>query len=360
MINDTDPSNIIQQPVTQLVDKYKSMLTLKEYNYLTKRKHEISDFYMLPKLHKSKRINEIVQKQQCEYINIEENIIVKAHPIVADTVYHTSSISEILHIIMEPSLAMISHIAKDSLDFKNRLDKYCLTGITLSTCDIKSLYTNIRHDLFHTAVEYWTEKLQDVLPLLQRFNKQFILENLSIILEFNYFYINGIYIHQIKGTAMGAKFAVVGSNLVVTNEEVKMLPLVPQLYPQDFVDFVIRNYFRFLDQVFHKWLDNFDIEPFYSMINNLDTNLKFIFENPSKSLNFLDINIRIVENNLVFDIHYKRTNSFNYLTYTSCHSPHTNNNISLSLAKRIVNIVTNNGENRLKELKEHLLDRIHP
>ena len=296
------------------------MLTLKEYSYLTKRKHEISDFYMLPKLHKSKQINEIVQKQQCEYINIEENIIVKANPIVADTVYHTSSISEIVHIIMEPSLAMISHIAKDSLDLRNRLDKYCLTGITLSTCDIKSLYTNIRHDLFHTAVEYWTEKLQNVLPLLQRFNKQFILESLSIILEFNYFYINGIYIHQIKGTAMGTKFAVVGSNLVVAYEEVKMLALLPQLYPQDFVDFFIRNYFRFLDDVFHKWLDNFDIEPFYSMINNLDPNLKF---NPSKSSNFLYINIRIVENNLVFDIHYKRTNSFNYLTYTSCHPPHT-------------------------------------
>ena len=50
-------------------------------------------------------------------------------------------------------------------------------------------------------------------------------------------------------------------------------------------------YFRFLDNVFHKWLDNFDIEPFYSMANNLDPDLKYIFENPSKPLNFLDINI---------------------------------------------------------------------
>ena len=64
---------------------------------------------------------------------------------------------------MEPSLAMISHIAKDSFDFKNRLDKHCPNGITLSTCDIKSLYTNIRH-FFYTAVEYWIEKLQNDLP----------------------------------------------------------------------------------------------------------------------------------------------------------------------------------------------------
>ena len=70
-----------------------------------------------------------------------------------------------------------------------------------------------------------------------------------------------------------------------------MFALLPQLYPQDFVDFSIRNYFWFLDDAFHKWLDNFDIEPFYSMINNLDPDLKFIFESPSKSLTFLDINI---------------------------------------------------------------------
>ena len=36
------------------------------------------------------------------------------------------------------------------------------------------------------------------------------------------------------------------------------------------------------------------------MSNKIDPDLQFIVGNPSKSLNFLDINIRIVENNLVF------------------------------------------------------------
>ena len=53
MLNDTDPSNIAQQRVTQFANKYKPMPTLKEYNYLTKRKHKISNLYMLLKLHKS-------------------------------------------------------------------------------------------------------------------------------------------------------------------------------------------------------------------------------------------------------------------------------------------------------------------
>ena len=90
----------------------------------------MSNLSMLPKLHKSKRINEIIQKQQCEFRNTEEIIIVKARPIAAGSVYHSSSISEILHIIVESSLAMISHITKDSFAIKNRLDKHCPTGTT--------------------------------------------------------------------------------------------------------------------------------------------------------------------------------------------------------------------------------------
>ena len=70
--------------------------------------------------------------------------------------------------------------------------------------------------------------MQNDLPLLRRFNKQFILAGFSIISELNYFYINGIYIHQIKGTTMGTKFAAVGNDLVVAYEEVKMFALLPQ------------------------------------------------------------------------------------------------------------------------------------
>ena len=104
-------------------------------------KHKISNLCMLSKLYKSKKINEIIPKQQCEYINNENSVIVKARPIVDGTVYRTSGISEILHAFMEPCLEVISHIVIDSFDFKNRLDKHCPNGTTLSTCDIKSLYT---------------------------------------------------------------------------------------------------------------------------------------------------------------------------------------------------------------------------
>ena len=152
----------------------------------------------------------------------------------------------------------------------------------------------------------------------------------------------------------------VGSNLVVAYKEIKLFALLRQINSQDFVDFLLRNYFRFLDDIFHKWLENIDIKQFYDLINSLDEDLKFIFENPSRTLNFLDIHLKIVNNTLVFDIYYKSTNSFDYLTYSSCHPSHTKNNIALSLAKRIINIVTDNSEKRLSELKKHLIERNHP
>ena len=68
-------------------------------------------------------------------------------------------------------------------------------------------------DVFYKATDYWIGKLINEIPLLRRFTKAFILQDLSIILEFSYFYINNYFYHQIKEAAMATIFAVVGSNL---------------------------------------------------------------------------------------------------------------------------------------------------
>ena len=74
-------------------------------------------------------------------------------------------------------------------------------------------------------------------------------------------------------------------------------------------------------------------------------------------INFLDINIQTVDNQLHFDIYHKTNNSFSYLKYNSCHPSHTKNNISL--ARRITRIVTGNCDYRLEELRQNLLKRNH-
>ena len=94
-------------------------------------------------------------------------------------------------------------------------------------------------------------------------------------------------------------------------------------------------------------------------MNELDPNLQFIFEELTKNINFIDINLKIINNKLHFDANHKPTNCFGYLHYKSCHPPHTKNSIALSLARRIVQIITDNTNNRLQELKGHLLKRKH-
>ena len=59
---------------------------------------------------------------------------------------------------------------------------------------------------------------------------------------------------------MGTIFAIIESNLTVAYFEEKMYVILPQIYPMAFVDFFIRDYFRFLDDNFHKWLILFNIQ----------------------------------------------------------------------------------------------------
>ena len=231
-IQDNDPSPLLKNRIIAYAKKSKNLLTENEYKTLTQKTYKTSNFYMLPILHKSKELNDIITDKNSEYINVDKILTIEGRPIVAGPYYHTSVVSQILHDIMESTLSFIKHVLKDSFDFIDRIDTQCTVNTILSNCDRKSLYTNIKHDVFYKAIEYWIDKFHDDIPLLSRFTKAFTLERLNIILRFNYFYINKNFFHQIKGTAMGTIFAVVGSNLTVAYFEVQMFALLPQIYPR--------------------------------------------------------------------------------------------------------------------------------
>ena len=357
---DRDPTQSIIDAIFSFTARYKSILTPKEIEYLTKRSYKMAYFYVLPKLHKSEYINGLL-KNSSTYLHIPNfNQDIDGRPIVGGPCFHTSGLSEMLDIILKPILHHIPHILKDSFDLLARLPDEINDNTMLGTCDIKSLYTNISKDLALKAVDYWVTKFENVIPLFSRFTKTFILHALQIILDFNYFLFDDEYIKQIKGFAMGTKAAVVCANLVVAYLEMKMFALLPTIYPQDVVDFIIRNYFRFLDDLFYKWLNNFDITKFYEIFDSLDPDIKFIFSKLSSDENYLDIRFQIRNNKLEMDIYRKPTDSFNFLNYHSCHPKHTRDNIALSLAKRIVRIVSLDIDSRLEELKGHLLLCSHP
>ena len=59
---------LLFRTVNKFAEKYKSVLTNNEYEFLTTRCHKVSNFYMLPKLHKSKEIKKITEVRRTEYI----------------------------------------------------------------------------------------------------------------------------------------------------------------------------------------------------------------------------------------------------------------------------------------------------
>ena len=159
---------------------------------------------------------------------------------------------------------------------------------------------------------------------------------------------------------MGAPAMVVGSNLVVAFLEKRMFSILPQVFPRDFVDFFIRNYFRYIDDVIHQWLSNFDINSLGEIFNDLDPGIQFELDQLSRHVHYLDVYTTVTETHIIFDIYYKPTNAFTYLKYTSCHPRHTINNLAGSLARRIINIVSENREKRLDDLVEHMQAHGHP
>ena len=56
----------MNEKVINYANKYCSILTDNEYEYLINRNYKISNFYMNPKLHKSKELNEIIENQNSE------------------------------------------------------------------------------------------------------------------------------------------------------------------------------------------------------------------------------------------------------------------------------------------------------
>ena len=152
------------------------------------------------------------------------------------------------------------------------------------------MYTNIEYKALLKAIEYGIQMLQGNIPPHSRFTKLFILEGLWSILKYNYF-------HTLNSTIELKRrlLDVVSSNLIVVCFEIKLFSLLPQIFSGSFIDFFI-HYFHFLDDVFHKWLADFNFELFYKLINKPNPDLQFIFENLKTFMTFLGIHLNITDN----------------------------------------------------------------
>ena len=68
--------------------------------------------------------------------------------------------------------------------------------------------------------------------------------------------------------------------------EVKLFNKLPDMSFY-IVEFFLKIYFRFLDDVKYKWKESIDVSPLWKLMNRLDPDIKFDFQN-EQLITFLD------------------------------------------------------------------------
>ena len=111
------------------------------------------------------------------------------------------------------------------------------------------------------AFSYWVNRFPDYL-IDWHFNVDFIVDGLRIILENNIFEFDDFFDHQLRGTAMGTKVAIIYAILCMSFLELKLYSIHPQYYPQDYITYIYQWWKHFLDDSLLIWKNEFDLTLF--------------------------------------------------------------------------------------------------
>ena len=358
---DNNVDSKILSNLKKLIDNHSSNLTKDEIEYILHFDHKTSQFYGLPKIHKSSIIKMAVKEQSSEYVKITDPDDLKFRPIVAGPACPTHRLSYIVDKILQPMLKNIQSYIRDDLDFLNHIPETVTEDTLLVSFDVTSLYSNIPHELGRKALDFWLTKFSDDID--SRFKKDFILDSIQFILENNTFEFNNNSFIQILGTTMGTKFAPVYANLVLAFLEETLYKNVEDTYGKDFADKFRLTWKRYLDDCFLFWEQKQgDIGAIHKLLQDLHPKIKFTIETSSSELPFLDILLKKRGTEIITDIYHKSTDTKQYLHFKSSHERHTKINLPYSLARRICTIITNYDlrKTRLEELEISLLERGNP
>lgn len=357
-----------QNPHKEILKKYRSFLkehhiqlTKKECDYLMNFECKTSNFYGLPKIHKSKEINEACALASSKYMELKPPDTLTFRPIVAGPTCETHRLSNFLDILLQPYAKHVKSFIKDTKDFLQKLPENIDVESILVSFDVENLYSNIPHELGIEAITFWLKKYPQELP--NRISKEFVLDGIKFILENNSFTFNDTYFLQTKGTAMGTKVAPIYATLVLAYLEEILYKESEKEFGSNFRTYLETNFKRYLDDCFIIFTKTEqELKLFHNLLNTLHPSIKFTIEKNKNRLPFLDTVIINNNGKLQTDIYYKPTDSKQYLLYTSCHPKHTKNSIPYNLARRIKMIVSEENTllKRLEDLKTFLVKQKYP
>ena len=344
--------------------QYNTMLTKEEIAFLTNFDYRESNFYGLPKIHKSDIIKEAVKTQRSEVVSIPSPSDLKIRPIIGGPVSPTSNLSRFLDKILKPYMMKLPSFVRDSADLLNQANEWESNPdeeYVLVTMDITNMYMNVSENLGIKAVRYFLNEFPDLLH--PRLNPEFVVDAILIVLRNNISYFDGVYKRQTHGCAMGSHKSPPYSSLAVGYIEKETYARLESTKGHDYATYVSTMLRRFLDDIFLKWRRSLgDPMELFNVLNSIDEKIKFTIE-MGETIPFLDVNFTVLDNgSLETDIYYKETDTHNFVQFGSFHPHKTLTNIPFSLARRICLIVSceSKRNSRLRELKGFLTKKKYP
>ena len=317
-----------RQLVKQIIDKLveKKFINKKQRQYLVGNPEPRARlFYLLPKIHKDPAKWSIPHE------------IPPGRPIVSDCDSETYYTAEYIDYFLNPLSNRHPSYIKDTYDFVEKVKKLHVPPQSLLfTMDIDSLYTNIDIDEGIRAVKNIFGKYPDK----KRPEKE-LLQLLDINLRKNDFEFNGEFYLQIKGTAMGKKFAPAYANIFMAEWETSALASCKKSPA---------HYFRYLDDIWGVWTHSQeDFEEFLITLNNHNPSIKLKSSTSHTTVDFLDTTTYKGEqfettNKLDIKVFFKETDTHALLHKTSHHPKHTYAGLLKSQLLRFHRICTHRGD----------------
>ena len=180
---------------------------------------------------------------------------------------------------------------------------------------------------------------------------EILLELAEIVLKNNIFQFNQKTLKQLRGTAIGTKFAPPYAIIFMADLEERILENT-ELQPH--------IWWRYTDDIFFIWEHAEDsLKQFIETLNACHPTIKFTAEWSNKGKNVLDVNVRLRNRQLETDLHIKPTDTRQFLDSTSCQPYHCKKSIPYSQALRYNRICSDNRkfDQRCNDLEKWLMER---
>jgi hypothetical protein len=184
--------------------------------------------------------------------------------------------------------------------------------------------------------------LKQILDLSLKKHKQVSNEKANIIMDLvntclrqNYFIFNNDYFIQDDGLPMGSPLSPLLAEIFMDNFECNIFSSIN-------LSSCIRFYSRYVDDVLMIWTGSErQLNSFFNAVNSLNKNIQFTMEIGGNCINFLDLSISILNNQLHFDIFRKPTFTDTVIPSNSNHPAHIKSSAFYSLTNRLLHLPLN-------------------